>query len=74
MISSNLDIPTYDVCGYGLKNGAETIIIPDLLSGESLIYAGRIQKAACIFKANTYFVHDYEPRRSTSKETIEGDL
>lgn len=55
-LSCKQDIPTYAVCGYVLKNGAETIIIPDLLPGESWIYEGRIQEASCIFRPNGDFV------------------
>ena len=50
------DLPAYSVCGYVLKNGAESVPIPDLRPGESWIYEGPVQKTACILRPSGDFV------------------
>ena len=50
------DLPAYSVCGYVLKNGAESVPIPDLRPGESWIYEGPVQKEACILRPSGDFV------------------
>ncbi len=50
LISCRDDIPCYTVSGYILRNGTETVALPDLKPGETWLWKGTPEKSFCILR------------------------